>query len=132
MKQVKLFSKDISPAKEDQKYSSKITAPIYEPKNKQPNILELCDTSKTNRLVNEIQRSSVSDEEKTFLIAAAHRHTVFNYERIADYYAHAPKEMQQLMERSGLVIIDFEKAIEFGFVKLCEQIKDQYLTDYAE
>lgn len=67
-----------------------------------------------------------------FLIDAARRHNVFNYERIADYYAHATPEMQQLMERSALVIIDFEKAIEYGYVKLCNEIKTQYLEDYGE
>jgi hypothetical protein len=40
--------------------------------------------------------------------------------------------MQLLMESSALVIIDFEKAIELGYVKLCEDIKRQYLEDYGE
>ena len=51
---------------------------------------------------------------------------------MADYYAHATIEMQDLMERSGLVIIDFEKAIEYGFVKVAEKLKDQYLNEYGE
>ena len=65
-----------------------------------------------------------------FLIDAARRHNIFNYEKIADYYSHSSKEMQELMEDSGLVIIDFEKAIQLGYVKLCEDIKKQYLEDY--
>ncbi len=36
------------------------------------------------------------------------------------------------MERSGLVIIDFEKAVEYGYIKLCDEIKTQYLTEYGE
>lgn len=116
----------------DKKYTNKIEAPIYEPKNTKPHILELCDKSKTHRLIKEIDASSLSFEEKTFLIDAARRHTVFNYEKIADYYAHSSKEMQHLMERSALVIIDFEKAIEYGYVKLCEDIKNQYLQEYGE
>jgi hypothetical protein len=67
-----------------------------------------------------------------FLVDAARRHTVFNYEKIADYYANSSKDMQQFMERSGLVIIDFEKAIEYGYVKICEDIKNQYLEEYGE
>jgi hypothetical protein len=63
---------------------------------------------------------------------AARRHNVFNYEKIADYYAHSSKEMQELMERSGLVIIDFEKAIQNGYVKLCDEIRKQYLEEYGE
>jgi hypothetical protein len=39
--------------------------------------------------------------------------------------------MQELMERSALVIIDFDKAIELGFVKVCEDIKNKYLEENA-
>ena len=132
MKQVNLFGQEFAPNEDDQKYSSKIEAPIYEPKNTKPHIMELCDKSKTHRLIKEIDQSSLSYEEKNFLIDAAKRHSVFNYEKIADYYAHSSIEMQKLMERSALIIIDFEKAIQYGFVKLCDEIKNQYLEDYGE
>lgn len=132
MKQVNLFGTEFKPDEDEKKYSSKIEAPVYEPKNKKPHILELMNDSKTKRIINEINNSNVPDDEKRFLIEAAKRHTVFNYESIADYYAHATPEMQQLMERSALVIIDFEKAIQLGYVKLCDEIKDQYLTEYGE
>ena len=129
MKQIAMFGQE---ANEEKKYTSKIEAPIYEPKNKQPYLIELVDKSKTHRLINEINNSSLSYDEKMFLIDAARRHNVFNYEKIADYYAHASKEMQELMERSALVIIDFDKAIQLGYVKLCEDIKKQYMTEYGE
>ena len=132
MKQINLFGQEFAPNQNDKKYSSKIESPIYEPKNVKPHILELCDKSKTQRLIREIDNSSLSIEEKTFLIDAARRHNVFNYEKISDYYAHASKEMQELMERSALVIIDFEKAIQLGYVKLCDEIKKQYLEEYGE
>jgi len=132
MKQINMFGQEFAPNQDEQKYSSKIEAPIYEPKNAKPHILELVDKSKTKRLINEINNSSLSEEEKTFLIDSAMRHNVFNYEKIADYYAHSTPEMQNLMERSGLVIIDFEKAIQLGYVKLCDEIKTQYLTEYGE
>jgi len=131
MKQSTLFGEEFAP-KEDKKYSSKIQAPIYEPKNTKPHILELCDKSKTLRLLREIDASSLPIEEKQFLIDAARRHNVFNYEKIADYYSHSAPEMQRLMEMSALVIIDFEKAIQLGYVKLCEDIKNQYLEEYGE
>ena len=132
MKQGNLFGQEFAPKKEAQKYSSKIEAPIYEPKNKKPHLLELLNTSKSDRLIGKIIESSISDKEKQFLIEAAKRHNVFNYEKIADYYANSSKEMQELMESSGLVIIDFNKAIEYGFVKVCESIKTQYMEDYGE
>jgi hypothetical protein len=132
MRQINLFGQEYAPNKEQQKYSSKIEAPIYEPKNEKPHLLELVDKSKTHRLLKEIEQSHISIEEKKFLIDAARRHNVFNYEKIADYYAHSSVEMQSLMEKSGLVIIDFEKAIQYGFVKVCEDIQTQFLTEYGE
>jgi hypothetical protein len=130
MKQINMFNGEITNT--EQKYTKKVEAPIYEPKNKKPHIFELCDKYKTNRLIRQIESSNVSEEEKTFLIDAARRHNVFNYEKIADYYAHSNKEMQDLMERSALVIIDFEKAIQLGYVKLSEEIKNQYLQEYGQ
>jgi hypothetical protein len=132
MKQINLFGQEFAPNQDEQKYSSKIEAPIYEPKNQKPNILELFDKTKTHRLMKEIENSSLPYEEKNFLLDAARRHTIFNYEKIADYYAHSSAEMQRLMEKSALVIIDFEKAIEYGYVKLCDEIRTQYLTEYGE
>lgn len=132
MKQVNLFGSEFAPNKDEQKYSSKIEAPIYEPKNVKPHLMELCDKQKTHRLMREIDNSNLPIEEKNFLMDAARRHSVFNYEKIADYYANSSKEMQHLMERSGLVIIDFEKAIQYGYVKLCDEIRKQYLEEYGE
>lgn len=132
MKQYNLFNDPTANSEKQQKYSDKIDAPIYEPKNKQPHLLELVDERKTQRLIKEIKSSELPEEEKQFLIKSAYRHSVFNYEKIADYYAHATPQMQKLMEKSGLVIIDFDKAIEYGFVKLCEEIKKQHLEEYGE
>lgn len=124
-----MFAADESQPK---KYSAKIEAPIYEPKNPQPHVFTLCNDGKTKQLLRDIEESALPEQEKAFLRAAAHRHSVFNYERIADYYAHATPEMQRLMEKSALVIIDFDASIENGFVKLCEEIKTQFLEEYNE
>ena len=132
MKQINLFGQEFKQDESEKKYSSKIESPIYEPKNEKPHILELVNKEKTHRLIKEIDNSNLSIEEKKFLIDAAKRHNVFNYEKIADYYAHSSKEMQHLMERSGLVIIDFEKAIQYGYVKLCDEIRTQYLEEYGK
>ena len=130
MKQYNLFGR--KKQEDNSKYTSKIKAPIYEPKNKKPHIMELCDKTKTLRLIREINNSGLSIEEKTFLLDAARRHNVFNYSKIADYYAHSSKEMQKLMEHSALVIIDFEKAIQLGYVKLSEDMTNQYLNETNE
>jgi len=131
MKQYNMFGIE-EDEKVEKKYNTNIQTPIYEPKNAKPHILELVDKSKTSRLIREIDASNLSIEEKSFLIDAATRHNIFNYEKIADYYSNASKEMQELMEKSALVIIDFEKAIQLGYVKLCDEIRNQYLQEYGE
>lgn len=132
MKQINLFGNQFKEDESEKKYSSKIDTPIYEIKNAKPHILELVNKEKTHRLIREIDKSNLSYEEKNFLIDAAKRHNVFNYEKIAEYYAHSSAEMQNLMERSALVIIDFERAIQLGYVKLCDEIRTQYLEEYGD
>jgi hypothetical protein len=130
MKQTNLFGNEFAPS-DGGKYTSKIEAPVYEPKNKKPHIVELVDKHKAHRLIREIENSGLPKDEKAFLLDAANRHNVFDYEKIADYYSHASPEMQELMEKSALVIIDFERAIQLGYVKLCDEIRAQYLEEYG-
>ena len=107
----------------DTKYSNKIMIPHYIPSDKSPNILELCDTSKYLELCSAINKSNLSEDNKKFLRLAASRHIVFNYAKIADYYAHSDVEMQRLMERSALVIIDIKDAIAEGYVRVSKNIE---------
>jgi ParB-like chromosome segregation protein Spo0J len=113
-------------------YTKNIEAPTYEPKNEKPKEEELYNEDKVKELIKKIGLSNIQKEEKEFLIKAAYRHTVFNYQSIADFYAHSNKEVQELMEDSALVIIDFNKAIENGYVKLSKEIEQSYLADYGE
>lgn len=133
MQQLEMFESPEESSKADEKYTRKVQVPIYEPKGVQPHIFSLVDTYKANRLIAEIQSNeSITAEEKKFLTEAAKRHNVFNYAKIADYYAHASKEMQQLMEKSALIIIDFDKAIQLGYVKLSDEISQQFLKEYKD
>lgn len=128
----KQFKIPIIEEKGHEKYTGKIETPLYEPKNVKPKIWELYNKEKTRKLLREINQSALPDEEKDFLREAAKRHTVFNYEKIADYYSHASPEMQHLMENSALVIIDFHRAIELGYVQLCDKIRKEYLELYQK
>ena len=110
-------------------YTTKINIPQYEITGEKPDILELVDDEKTNELIEEIKNSKVTKKEKDFLIQAAQRHLAFNYSKVAEYYAHANEEMQELMEKSALVIIDFKDAIANGYVQLSEELKQMYLED---
>lgn len=108
-------------------YTKKIIAPTYEPDGEKPDIEELVDLDRCNELLREIEASTLPEDEKTFLRRAAARLMVFDYHMIADYYAHSGEEMQDLMERLALVIIDFEKAIENGYVKLTADLSETFL-----
>jgi hypothetical protein len=72
----------------------------------------------------------VLPETEAFLLDAAERHVAFNFQRIANYYAHSTPEIQTLMERSALIVIDYDKAIANGFVRLKEDIDEAFHQDY--
>lgn len=116
----------------DDLYTRKIKSPSYEPGEFKPELNQLIDNSKTIKLLEEIESSDLPEDEKEFLRIAASRHVVFDYGMIADYYARSSKEMQELMEKSALVIIDFKQAIEQGFVKLSMDISDRFDEEYGE
>lgn len=106
------------------RYDIKTLIPQYTPSDKIRKLSELCDVKKYKSLIKDIESSNVTDDEKEFLKLAATRHLAFSYSKIADYYASASKEMQELMEDSALVIIDFDDAIAKGYVKLNKHITD--------
>lgn len=112
----------------DMKYSRAIHTPQYEPSTHAPNIAELYKYTKYAELMCNINNSNVTEDEKKFLRLAASRHIVFNYAKIADYYAHASPEMQELMEQSALVILDIDDAIAYGYVKLSKKM-DQLVSE---
>jgi hypothetical protein len=115
----------------DDAYTSKLVSPCYEPSETKPPINELYSDEKTNSLIGAINDSSfLSEDEKRFLVLAANRHVIFNYKRIADYYSNSPPEVQRLMEDSALVIIDYKKAIEDGFLKFSDAIMNLMEHDY--
>ena len=107
-----------------QKYTSKIKSPVYTPTGAKPPLAKLYNDKTYQKLVAAIRASTLSQPKKDFLILAAHRHIVFDYAQIAEYYAHSSAAMQEQMEDSALVIIDFDQAIEKGFVKLYEEFQE--------
>lgn len=117
---------------EDDFYSRNITSPIYKPSDWKPSIPDLVEKERTTKLLTDIEASTVTQEEKDFLKMAAARHNVFDYAKIADYYANATPEMQKLMEDSALVIIDYKKAIELGYIVLTKEIAKVVKEDYNE
>lgn len=97
---------------------AELRAPVYEPTGPCPEVSDLFDATKTMTLLQRIEAAEVPEDVRRFLRAAAHRHTVVRYDRVAEFYAHAEADVQELFEESALVIIDLGKAIEHGFARL--------------
>lgn len=115
-----------------EKYSQNVDTPQYEIMGDDPSFDEMLDTSKADELIAEIESAKIDEEEKSFLIEAAKRHNVFNYRNIAEHYAHASKEVQTLMEKSALVIIDYDDAIKYGFTTFTQAIEELYDEEIGE
>ncbi len=111
-------------------YSDKVEGLIYEPTGEDVPVSECYDITKAKALIKEIKAAKLPKEIEDFLIHAAGRHIVFDYRNIAEYYANAPANIQDLMEKSALVIIDFDKAIKYGFTKLANEIDAMADEDY--
>ncbi len=114
----------------ESKYTKKIDVPLYQPTGECPPISALYDASKYNELVAHIHNNaSLTPDVREFLLLAATRHIRFDFEQIANFYAHADEETQRLMEESALVIIDFDKAISGGYVRLSNRIAEIYKSE---
>lgn len=118
----------------DGRYTMKIETPVYEIKGECPALSECYETEKTDELLAEIENADIPEDVKQFLRLASYRHTRINFTKVAEYYAHAPKKVQELMENNALVIIDFNKAIEKGFVEMSKGIDQlrQEAPNYEE
>ncbi|CAB4168878.1 ParB/Sulfiredoxin [uncultured Caudovirales phage] len=112
---------------DDEKYTIKTDVFTYEPSEEKPDINDIFSTEKTLKLIDAINKSNAPESIKSFLTIAAYRHTVFDFQKIADFYAHQTQEIQNLMEQSALIIIDYEDAISGGFVMLTKEL--QTLSD---
>lgn len=108
---------------DDDTYTHDNNIPQYEIQGEKPELSELVNEDKTSELLEEIENSDLSYDEKEFLRKAAQRHLVFNYKKVAEYYANASEAMQELMEKSALVIIDYNDAITNGYTTLSDRVQ---------
>jgi len=121
---------DLNLDQEKNPYTQKADTPVYEPIAEKPDVTELYNDERTFSLIANIKSAKLPQAEKDFLMLAAGRHTVLDFEAIANYYAHSSKECQELMEESALVIIDFKQALSNGYVNMSEEVSKQYLKEY--
>lgn len=113
-------------------YTTKVNIPQYEPTGECPDLDDCIDLTRYNEICEKIESTKLNPEVKKFLIHAAGRHIGFNYKVIANFYAHQPKEIQELMEDSALVIIDVNDAIAKGYAELSERLDEIEELDNEE
>lgn len=114
----------------DNPYSQDVKIPHYEPTGEKVAVSDLCDETKTNQLIEEIESAKIPEDIKHFLRMAAYRHTVFNFKKIAEYYSNANEDIQELFEKSALVIVDMNDAMANGWIKLTKTIEE--LIEYEQ
>lgn len=106
-------------------YSKSMKHIQYVPTMREKVSTESCyNIKKYEELKKEIQEKDLPKDIKKMLLLAATRHIIFNYQLLAEFYSQAEKDVQELMEKSGLVIIDFDDAMENGYVELTETLKE--------
>ncbi len=111
---------------DDDTYSKVVESPIYMPSEIPAELDEMFDDKKLKDLLKKINKLDPKDERlKEFLISSAYRFVKFKFDKIADYYARCKsKEVKEIMEDMALVVIDYKKAVELGFVKTFDAITD--------
>ena len=120
-----MFGSDDLEEQDENIYTDKIETPIYEPAGESPDVSDLVDSSKSNELIQEIETFDLPSDVREFLIRGAYRHDKFDFRNIAEYYASISDEViKKLIENSAMVIIDYDKAIELGFVKMTKQLAE--------
>ena len=117
------FREDLVLNPDEERYTKKIVPPVYEPSSQKPMLSELYQNLQETQLLEKIKNTPMEQEEAEFLREAVHRLTRFDYKKIADYYANTENEgLKGIMEDLALVIIDYDKAIELGYIKLSNDL----------
>lgn len=116
------------PQMTDSKYTKKVEAPIYQITGPKPDVADLTELETYYKILGSIEEKgeNIPEEIKFFLRLAATRHIKFDYSKCAEFYAHSEADVQRLMEELVLIIIDFDKAIELGYLRISEKLIGEY------
>lgn len=102
-----------------------IQVPFYIPAEIEPTINELANLDKTNELINKINSLDINEDLKDLLKIRASFFTDFNFQKIADFYAKQPKEIQDIFKDLGMIILAPKEALEKGFIELSDYLIEE-------
>lgn len=99
-----------------------INLPFYEPSEICPNENELANIEKTKDLIDKIKNLEISEYIKELLIIRASFFTDFDFQKIADFYSKQNKEVKEIFEQLGMVILAPKEALKHGFIEITESL----------
>ena len=109
----------------DYKELLEVSIPYYTPAEECPDSTELADLSEVDELNSMITKLKPEKGLEAILRARAAFFAEFDFQKIADYYAHANKDTQELMKRLGLVIVMPKEAYEMGMCDFRESFDEE-------
>lgn len=109
----------------DYKELLEVSIPYYTPAENCPESTELADLSEVEELNSIITKLKPEKGLESLLRARAAFFAEFNFQKIADYYAHADKKTQEVMKRLGLVVVIPKEAYELGMCDFREGFDEE-------
>ena len=109
----------------DYKELLEVSIPYYTPAEECPETTELADLSEVDELNSIITKLKPEKGLEAILRARAAFFADFDFQKIADYYAHADKKTQEVMKRLGLVIVMPKEAYELGMCDFRESFDEE-------
>lgn len=101
-----------------------VSIPYYTPSERCPLTEELADLSEVEKLKDIVDDLECEDGLKRLLWARASFFADFDFQKIADYYAHSDKKVQEVMKKLGLVIVIPKEAYDMGMCDFRESFDD--------
>lgn len=109
----------------DYKELLEVSIPYYTPAEECPDSTELADLSEVDELNSIITKLKPEKGLEAILRARAAFFADFDFQKVADYYAHADKKTQEVMKRLGLVIVMPKEAYELGMCDFRESFDEE-------
>lgn len=101
-----------------------VSIPYYEPDENKPDIADMADFKDFEELNSIIDGLDAEDGLDKLLRARAAFFVDFDFQKIADYYAHSDKKTQEVMKKLGLVIVIPKEAYEMGMCDFRESFDE--------
>ena len=101
-----------------------VSIPYYTPSDVKPSEEALWSSEDYKNLLDDIEKTKCAESLKEMLKARAAFFVDFDFQKIADYYAHSDEKTQELMKKLGLVIVIPKEAYDMGMCDFRESFDE--------